>query len=117
MALIDKKLINRTGIIKRNTSYEAESIEQMLRKAKEGESIELGGKELLYTEKKDGVLPATNIRTDKWEIAQDALDTVERTRAVKEQEYIKKAKEAEEAKKAIEKNTAPGGPTDGTLPN
>lgn len=111
MALIDKKLINRTGIIKRNTSYEAESIEQMLRKAKEGESIELGGKELLYTEKKDGVLPITNIRTDKFDLAMEALDTVERTRAVKEKEYMKKAIEAEEAKTAL------GGSTDGTLPN
>lgn len=111
MAVNYKKLVNRTGLIKRNTSYEAESIEQMLRKAKEGESIELGGKELLYTEKRDGVLPVTNIRADKWDIAQQAMDTVERTRAAKEKEYMKKAIESEEAKTAL------GGSTDGTLPS
>lgn len=111
MAYIKNKRVKRDSLINRNESFEAESIEQMLRKAKEGESIELGGKELLYTEKKDGVLPATNIRADKWEIAQEALDTVERTRAVKEKEYMKKAIETEEAKTAL------GGSTDGTLPN
>ena len=30
----------------------------------------------IYTERKDGVNPATNIRTDRWETATDAMDKV-----------------------------------------
>ena len=28
---------------------------------------------MIYTKKTDGVIPAYDIRTDKWEIAQDAI--------------------------------------------
>lgn len=30
----------------------------------------------IYTERKDGVAPGHNIRTDRWEIATDAMDAV-----------------------------------------
>lgn len=38
---------------------------------------------IIYTEKKDGVQPQYNIRTDKWEIAIDAMDKVNKIRAAK----------------------------------
>lgn len=38
---------------------------------------------LIYTEKKDGVQPQYNIRTDKWEIAIDAMDKVNQIRTAK----------------------------------
>ncbi|QCS36883.1 hypothetical protein [Tortoise microvirus 19] len=66
--------------IKRNETSEGKSIERMLSDKAEGELIELGGKALLYTERKDGVVPITNIRSDRMELAMEALDTVERTR-------------------------------------
>ena len=31
---------------------------------------------MVYTERKDGVLPETNIRTDRFEIAQEAMTTI-----------------------------------------
>ena len=34
------------------------------------------GAPIIYTERKDGVNPAYNIRTDRWEIAQDAMEQV-----------------------------------------
>ena len=33
----------------------------------------LDGAPIIYTERKDGVLPAYDIRTDRWEIAQEAM--------------------------------------------
>ena len=38
---------------------------------------------LIYTEKKDGVQPQYNIRTDKWEIAIDAMDKLNTIRHAK----------------------------------
>ena len=36
---------------------------------------------MIYTKKTDGVIPAYDIRTDKWEIAQDAMSKVNNKRA------------------------------------
>lgn len=75
-----KRRITNTGIIRKNETYEAKSIETMLAERMEGQDIEMGGKALLYTEKKDGVIPETNIRSDRWDLAMMALDSVERSR-------------------------------------
>lgn len=78
-----KKRITNTGIIRRNETYEAKSIETMLAERMDGQDIEMGGKALLYTEKKDGVIPETNIRSDRWDLAMMALDSVERSRVAR----------------------------------
>ena len=35
---------------------------------------------IIYTQRKDGVIAAYDIRTDKWDIALDAMEKVNRTR-------------------------------------
>lgn len=73
---------------------------------KEGESIEtkveriLSNKEPikdgapeLYTERKDGVLASTNIRTDRWELATDAMDKVSANIQAKRDEAMKSKEE------------------------
>lgn len=60
----------------------------MLADKMEGEAIELGGKALLYTERKDGVLPLTNIRSDRFEIAMEAIDSVERSRVARRDKTV-----------------------------
>ena len=55
--------------------YEGETIEDKVRRVTlNNEPIE-DTAPLIYTERKDGVLPQYDIRTDKWEIAQH-LDIV-----------------------------------------
>ena len=39
---------------------------------------------IIYTAKEDGVLPAYNIRTDRFDVAMDAYDKITRTAAKKE---------------------------------
>lgn len=57
-------------------TYEGETIEQKVERVVHGgEPIEDGAPEI-FTEKKDGVLAAYNIRTDRWEIAADAMHLV-----------------------------------------
>lgn len=63
--------------------FEGEYIEQKIERImNNGEPI-TDGAPLIYTEKKDGVLPAYNIRTDRFDIAIDAMEKVEKIKAAK----------------------------------
>ena len=65
--------INNVGTIRLK---EGEYIEEKVRRITEnGEPIE-DGAPIIYTERKDGVNPAYDIRTDRWEIAQSAMEQV-----------------------------------------
>ena len=56
--------------------YEAESIEEKVRRiVNENEPIE-DGAPIIFQERIDGVKPEFNIRTDKWDVAQEAMDKV-----------------------------------------
>lgn len=56
---------------------EGEPIEVKVRRLiKNKEPIKDGQGSLIYTERKDGVLAAYNIRTDRWEVAAEAMDKV-----------------------------------------
>ena len=44
---------------------------------------------IIYTERKDGVLPQYDIRTDRFEVAQGAMSKVAATRVAKRMELIK----------------------------
>ena len=74
-----KKAINRRGCINNpDLAYQAEPREVKLRKIISGESndMEDGVFPTIYTEKKDGVRPEYDIRTDRFEIAIDAIDKI-----------------------------------------
>lgn len=70
--------INNFGAIKLK---EGEFIEQKVQRIVEsGEPIE-DSAPIIYTERKDGVLPAYDIRTDRFAIAQDAMEKVNDSRS------------------------------------
>lgn len=74
-----KTVRNRKGCINNpNLTYQAEPREVKLRKIINGESsnMEDGVFPTIYTEKKDGVLPEYDIRTDRFEVAIDAVDKI-----------------------------------------
>lgn len=69
-----------------NESVEGSSIEEKMREATmNGQPIESAAP-LLYTDKKDGVLPQYDIRTDRWDIALQTTDKITRTQIAKSQE-------------------------------
>lgn len=75
---------NRKGCIDNpDLTYEAEPREVKLRKIISGESssMEDGVFPTIYTEKRDGVLPEYDIRTDRFEIAIDAIDKINKSAA------------------------------------
>lgn len=56
--------------------YEGEAIEDKVRRILDENEPIKDGAPIIYTDKKDGVLPEYNIRTDRWEIAMQAMDKV-----------------------------------------
>lgn len=66
-----------------NLAYQADPREVKLRKIISGESsnMEDGVFPTIYTEKKDGVQPEYDIRTDRFEIAIDAIDKINQSAA------------------------------------
>lgn len=66
-----------------NLAYQAEPREVKLRKIINGEAnnMEDGVFPTIYTEKKDGVQPEFDIRTDRFEIAIDAMDKINQSAA------------------------------------
>ena len=64
-------------------TYQAEPREVKLRKIISGESssMEDGVFPTIYTEKKDGVMPEYDIRTDRFEVAIDAMDKINQSAA------------------------------------
>lgn len=79
-----KTAINRKGCINNpDLTYQAEPREVKLRKIISGESsnMEDGVFPTIYTEKKDGVMPEYDIRTDRFEVAIDAIDKINKSAA------------------------------------
>lgn len=66
-----------------NLTYQADPREVKLRKIINGESnnMEDGVFPTIYTEKKDGVRPEFDIRTDRFEVAIDAIDKINQSAA------------------------------------
>lgn len=75
---------SRRGCINNpNLTYQAEPREVKLRKIINGEAnnMEDGVFPTIYTEKKDGVQPEFDIRTDRFEVAIDAIDKINKSAA------------------------------------
>lgn len=66
-----------------NLTYQAEPREVKLRKIINGEAnnMEDGVFPTIYTEKKDGVQPEYDVRTDRFEVAIDAIDKINQSAA------------------------------------
>lgn len=84
--MIKPKLYSRPPI----TNYEfqdGESIETKVERITEDNEPIKDGAPIIYTNREDGVLPAYNIRTDRWEIAQQAMDAVNQANLAKSKNY------------------------------
>lgn len=64
--------------------YEGESIETKCARILQDKEPITDTAPIIYTAKEEGVLPAYNIRTDRFDIAMDAYDKITRTVAKKE---------------------------------
>lgn len=82
------------------TNYElqeGETIEEKVKRITENNEPITDGAPIIYTNRDDGVLPAYNIRTDRWEIAQAAMESVNQANLAKSKNYGKVDKEDKKA--------------------
>jgi hypothetical protein len=88
-----KPKIAKNSTITRQELIVGETIETKVNRiVHNGEPIKDGAPEI-FTERKDGVLAAYDVRTDKWEIAAEAMDVAERSKMAKAK-GVEKTKEA-----------------------
>lgn len=69
---------------------------QLRRMIAQGEPIQ-GISPMIYTKRSDGVLPQYDIRTDRFEIAQTALDNATKSDRAKREDRINQEKQAEQS--------------------
>lgn len=99
-----------TTTIRSNTSYVGETIEDKIKRITNNKEPISDGAPLIYQERKDGVQPEYNIRTDRFEIAIEAMDKVAKAYAAKREERHKPKDLGEEANKNMKKEEKNGGP-------
>lgn len=94
--------------LKVSQAYEGETIEQKVDRYINNKAPITDGAPLLYTERKEGVLPQYNIRSDRFEIGVDSADKLTKSRLAKREERHK-AKVVKMEEKPNETNKI-GGP-------
>lgn len=85
-----KHKITQQTVLEHNESTEGLTIEEHVREMVYNNAPVTDNAPLIYTERKDGVLPAYDIRTDRQEYAIEAMDLASRGHLAKREERIKK---------------------------
>ena len=75
---------NLLGRIQSVEIQEGETIETKVARITQNKEPITDRAPIIFTEKKDGVLPAYNIRTDRFDIALEAMDKIGKSKAKKE---------------------------------
>lgn len=88
--------------LKVDAVYEAEGLEVKLRRITETNEPLAGDIPIVYTKKTDGVLPAYDIRTDRFEIAREAMSKVQESEIAKETQRMDVLKPVEKAQELSE---------------
>lgn len=84
-----KHIITEETSIKVNNSVEGETIETKIDRIVTNKEPITDGAPIIYTERKDGIIPAYDIRTDRFEVAIEAMDKVVKSDITKRDEMIK----------------------------
>lgn len=78
----------KSAKIEVNQSKVGETIETKVKRIVENKEPIKDGAPIIFTERKDGVLPAYNPKTDKFDLAIDAKDYISRSNTAKRQQSI-----------------------------
>lgn len=87
------KKINHKTLLNINNSTEGETIEMKIERILTLKEPIKDGAPIVYTDRKDGVQPAYDIRTDRFEIAIEAMDKVTAATQAKRSEFYKPKEE------------------------
>lgn len=86
--MIRRQILKSPGI-KINQSTEGEYLELKVKKILTSQEPIEAISPIIYTARKDGVEPQYNIRSDRWDIAIEAMDKVSKSKISKRAEFIK----------------------------
>lgn len=98
--MITKKIRNYKTDIELNESIEGESIELKVQRIVENSEPISDGAPMIFTDRRDGVLPAYDIRTDRFELAIDGMDYVAKSNLARRAEYFTQMEQENEDGKA-----------------
>lgn len=88
-----------------NNSVEGETIEMKIERIVNNKEPITDGAPIVYSERNEGVVAAYDIRTDRWEVAIDAMDKVAATHKAKREERAKILKESKNKKDGTAEST------------
>lgn len=74
--------------MKKNKSFVGETIEGKIRRIMNNKEPIKDSAPQVYTDRKDGVVPSLDIRTDKWEHAIDHTSNIEKSNTAKREKHI-----------------------------
>lgn len=83
------KVATFTGRMKSVDCFEGETIEEKVNRVVNNNEPITDGAPIIFTEKKDGVLPEYNIRTDRWDVALTAMEKMDMARKAKKEQGVK----------------------------
>lgn len=93
-----------------NKSYFAETMIDKIHRILNNKEPIKDGAPLIYTDRSEGVLPALDIRADRFEIAIDAMSIAQKANIAKREERHKPKSIGEEAKEGMKKEGDSGQP-------
>ena len=77
------KIVKNTYNLNSVETYEGETIETKVARIVQEKAPITDGAPIIYTDREQGVLPAYNVRTDRWDIAENAMDKVNAAKMAK----------------------------------
>lgn len=108
------KLPTKTSLVV-NKSYVGERLEEKINRILNNKEPITDGSPVIYTERKDGVMPAYDIRTDRFEVAVEAMSAVQKSQMAKRENRQKPiGEEAKENMAKEQKNEGGTQPLPGT---
>lgn len=84
--MIHKNIKGHKGSITTHNTTEGETIEMRMRRILNNKEPITDGAPIVYMERKEGINPGYNVRTDRFEIALDGMDKVTKNKALKREE-------------------------------
>lgn len=99
------KIMYHDNKLKINQAMEGQTIEQKVERMQNNGESEQGGAELIYTERKDGIVPAYDIRTDRFETAIEAMTKSSASERAKREERHKPKEEPKTEEKTTGEET------------
>ena len=101
------RIITQKSQLMSNEVYEGETIEtKVSRIINEKAPIE-DGAPIIFTNRADGILPAYDVRTDRWDLAVEAMDVVNKAKIANREEFMKN-----QAEKDVPNKTDGGTPSE-----